>query len=117
MRIMRAAVLRDFSLGIHLEDLPIPEPKPNQVLVRILASGICHTDLHAVQGSWDKKPVLPLIPGHEGVGIIEALGSKVTGFKCDQKVLIHGLEEPARHVHFVHRAGRTIVKGNLTQGM
>lgn len=88
MRTMRAAVLRDFSLGIHLEDLPIPEPKPNQVLVRILASGICHTDLHAVQGSWDKKPVLPLIPGHEGVGIIEALGSKVTGFKCDQKVLI-----------------------------
>ena len=64
MRTMRAAVLRDFSLGIQLEDLPIPEPKPNQVLVRILASGICHTDLHSINGSWDKKPILPLIPGH-----------------------------------------------------
>lgn len=88
MRTMRAAVLRDFSLGLQLEDLPIPEPKPNQVLVRILASGICHTDLHAINGSWHKKPVLPLIPGHEGVGIIQALGSKVTGFYLDQKVII-----------------------------
>lgn len=100
MRTMRAAVLRDFSLGIELEDLPIPEPKPNQVLVRILASGICHTDLHAIHGSWDRKPVLPLIPGHEGVGIIEALGSKVSGFTLDQKVLIPWVGRTCRTCSF-----------------
>ena len=100
MRTMRAAVLRDFSLGIQLEDLPIPEPKPNQVLVRILASGICHTDLHAINGSWDKKPILPLIPGHEGAGIIEALGSKVTGFSLDQKVLIPWVGRTCRTCSF-----------------
>lgn len=100
MRTMRAAVLRDFSLGIELEDLPIPEPKPNQVLVRILASGICHTDLHAINGSWDRKPILPLIPGHEGVGIIEALGSKVSGFTLDQKVLIPWVGRTCRTCSF-----------------
>lgn len=100
MRTMRAAVLRDFSLGIQLEDLPIPEPKPNQVLVRILASGICHTDLHAIHGTWDKKPILPLIPGHEGVGFIEALGSKVTGFSLDQKVLIPWVGRTCRTCSF-----------------
>ena len=100
MRTMRAAVLRDFTLGIQLEDMPIPEPKPNQVLVRILASGICHTDLHAINGSWDRKPILPLIPGHEGVGVIEALGSKVTGFTLDQKVLIPWVGRTCRTCSF-----------------
>ena len=100
MRTMRAAVLRDFSLGIQLEDMPFPEPKPNQVLVRILASGICHTDLHAINGSWDRKPILPLIPGHEGVGVIEALGSKVTGFTLDQKVLIPWIGRTCRTCSF-----------------
>lgn len=100
MRTMRAAVLRDFALGIQLEDLPVPEPKPNQVLVRILASGICHTDLHAINGSWDKKPVLPLIPGHEGVGVIEGLGAKVTGLTLDQKVLIPWIGRTCRTCPF-----------------
>ena len=100
MRTMRAAVLRDFALGIQLEDIPIPEPKPNQVLVRVLASGVCHTDLHAINGSWDKKPILPLIPGHEGVGIINALGSKVIGFNLDQKVLIPWIGRTCRTCSF-----------------
>jgi alcohol dehydrogenase, propanol-preferring len=44
------------------------------VLVRIEACGLCHTDIHAAHGDWPIKPPLPLIPGHDGVGIVEALG-------------------------------------------
>jgi len=93
---MRAAVLREFSRGIEIEEVAVPDPKPNQVLVRILASGICQTDLHTMTGVWDKKPVLPIILGHEGAGVIEALGSKVEGFSLGQKVLIPWLGRTCR---------------------
>jgi alcohol dehydrogenase, propanol-preferring len=52
-----------------------------EVLVRIKACGVCHTDLHAAHGDWPVKPKLPLIPGHEGVGIIEEVGPGVTHLK------------------------------------
>lgn len=88
MRMMKAAVLRNFQTGIQIEEIPVPIPKPNQVLVRILASGLCQTDLHAVRGTWEKKPLLPLIPGHEGAGVVESVGAKVSGILPGQKVLI-----------------------------
>lgn len=52
----------------------MPKPGPNQVLVKLLASGVCHTDLHAAEGDWPVKPVPPFVPGHEGVGEVVALG-------------------------------------------
>ena len=57
-----------------IDNVPRPEPGDGQVLVRIEACGLCHTDIHAAHGDWPIKPPLPLIPGHEGVGIVEALG-------------------------------------------
>jgi propanol-preferring alcohol dehydrogenase len=75
---MRAAVIREFGAPLALEDVPRPEPGPGQVLVRVEAAGLCHTDIHAAHGDWPVKPTLPLIPGHEGVGRIEALGPGVT---------------------------------------
>lgn len=96
MRMMKAAVLRAHDRGIEIEELPIPSPKPHQVLVRILASGLCQTDLHAIRGTWEKKPVLPLIPGHEGVGVIEEVGSKVTSLKMSQKILIPWIGKTCR---------------------
>jgi len=59
---------------LTIEDVPRPEPSDGQVLVRIEACGLCHTDIHAAHGDWPIKPAVPLIPGHEGVGIVEALG-------------------------------------------
>ena len=71
---MKAAVVRDFAQPLSIEEVPTPQPGEGQVLVRIEASGLCHTDIHAAHGDWPVKPTLPLIPGHEGVGIVEALG-------------------------------------------
>ena len=71
---MKAAVVHSFDQPLEIEDVPIPEPGAGQVLVRIEASGLCHTDIHAARGEWPVKPSPPFIPGHEGVGIIERLG-------------------------------------------
>lgn len=78
---MRAAVVREFGRPLAIEEVPVPEPGPGEVLVRIEATGVCHTDLHAVRGEWAVKPRLPLIPGHEGAGRVAALGSGVAHLK------------------------------------
>jgi alcohol dehydrogenase, propanol-preferring len=78
---MKAAVVRAFGRPLAIEEVPLPTPGPGQVLVKIMASGVCHTDLHAADGDWPVKPALPFIPGHEGAGIVSALGAGVTGLK------------------------------------
>jgi len=76
---MKAAVVREFGRSLSIEDVPIPTPGPGEVLVKIVATGVCHTDLHAADGDWPVKPAVPFIPGHEGAGIVAALGPGVTG--------------------------------------
>src|SRR5699024_7511639 len=68
---MTAAVVEGFGQELVVGDNAIPEPGPGQALVKLIASGVCHTDLHASQGDWPVKPKIPLIPGHEGVGTVE----------------------------------------------
>jgi propanol-preferring alcohol dehydrogenase len=71
---MKAAVLRRIGAPLELETLPVPEPKPGEVLIKVAACGVCHSDLHAVDGDWTPLPRLPLIPGHEVTGHVAALG-------------------------------------------
>ena len=75
---MKAALVTEFGKPLTIEDVKVPRPCEGQVLVRIAASGVCHTDLHAADGDWPIKPKLPFIPGHEGVGHVIAVGSNVT---------------------------------------
>jgi propanol-preferring alcohol dehydrogenase len=75
---MRAAVVTTFGDPLRIEDRPIPTPGDGQVLVRIAASGVCHTDIHAADGDWPVQPTLPFVPGHEGIGTVAALGRGVT---------------------------------------
>jgi len=78
---MRAAVVHEFGKPLLIEEVAIPEPGRGQVQIRIQASGVCHTDLHAADGDWPAKPTLPFIPGHEGAGYVSALGAGVTNLK------------------------------------
>lgn len=64
MQTMRAAVAREYGAPLTIEQVPIPTPGPGEVLVKVVASGVCHTDLHAIDGDWPVKAPLPLIPGH-----------------------------------------------------
>ena len=86
MNTMKAAVVHAFGQPLQIEDVPVPAVTPGQVLVKVVASGVCHTDLHAADGDWPVKPTLPFIPGHEGVGYVAALGSGVKGIKEGDRV-------------------------------
>lgn len=83
---MRAAVVTAFDRPVTLQERAIPEPGPGQVLVRLEACGLCHTDIHAMRGDWPVKPGLPFVPGHEGVGIVERLGDGVTSRVVGERV-------------------------------
>ena len=85
---MRAAVVTDFHAPLEIQDLPVPEPGPGEVLVRIESSGLCHTDIHAAHGDWPVRPTPPFIPGHEGVGLVEQLGAGVTSRSVGDRVAI-----------------------------
>jgi propanol-preferring alcohol dehydrogenase len=74
---MRAAVLREVRTKLKIERLPIPEPAPGEILIKVAACGVCHSDLHAIDGDWNPGPVLPLIPGHEVTGHVAGLGAGV----------------------------------------
>jgi alcohol dehydrogenase, propanol-preferring len=73
----RAAVVHGFGAPLAIEQIPRPELGPGQVLVKVEASGLCHTDIHAAHGDWPVKPTPPFIPGHEGVGLVVELGPGV----------------------------------------
>jgi alcohol dehydrogenase, propanol-preferring len=78
---MRAAVVHAFGKPLSIEEISIPTPGPGEVLIKVVATGVCHTDLHAVDGDWPVKPSLPFVPGHEGAGFIAACGLGVVGLK------------------------------------
>ena len=85
---MKAAVVNAFHQPLAIEDRPIPEPGTGQVVVKIEASGLCHTDIHAANGDWPVKPSPPFVPGHEGVGTVTRVGAGVTRLQEGDRVAI-----------------------------
>jgi propanol-preferring alcohol dehydrogenase len=85
---MKAAIVTSFTAPLQIEEVAVPEPGPGQVLVRMETSGLCHTDIHAAHGDWPVRPTPPFTPGHEGVGIVEALGDGVTQRQLGDRVAI-----------------------------
>jgi len=83
---MKAAVVRAFGQPLAIEEVPIPRPGAGDILVKIAACGVCHTDLHAAEGDWPVKPSPPFIPGHEGVGHVVAVGAGVTHVREGDRV-------------------------------
>lgn len=75
---MRAAVVNQFGKPLDYQDVAIPEPTGHEALVKVDYTGVCHTDLHAMDGDWPIKPNPPFIPGHEGHGTVVAVGDLVT---------------------------------------
>jgi len=85
---MKAAVVHGFTEPLTIDEKPIPVPGPGEIVVRIEASGLCHTDIHAAHGDWPVKPSPPFTPGHEGVGIVRELGPGVTEVAVGDRVAL-----------------------------
>lgn len=83
---MKAAVLTKIGAALSIEEVPVPEIEPHEVLVKTMACGICGTDVHIVQG-WGYTPSLPHIPGHEPAGIVIRTGSQVRTWKPGDRVI------------------------------
>ncbi len=82
----RAAVVHHFHDPLTVDHVQRRELEPGQVRVKVEASGLCHTDIHAAHGDWPVKPAPPFIPGHEGVGIVVELGPGVTEVAVGERV-------------------------------
>ncbi|RYE38434.1 MAG: Zn-dependent alcohol dehydrogenase, partial [Hyphomicrobiales bacterium] len=91
---MRGLIYEGTGQVRYVEDLTVREPGPGEVLVRIAASGICHSDISVINGTigWPAPAVL----GHEGAGVIEKLGPGVTGLDVGDHVALHTLANCGR---------------------
>src|SRR5882724_13281639 len=85
MRI-QAAVLREFGAPLEIEEVELAEPKTGEVLVRLVACGVCHTDLYTASGA-DPSGYAPTVLGHEGAGVVEKLGDGVTSLEVGDRVV------------------------------
>src|SRR5262245_66091820 len=94
---MKAAVVPELGAKLQIREVAVPEPGAGQVLVKIEASGLCHTDIHAAHGDWPVKPAPPFVPGHEGVGLIEAVGPGVDGSRVGERVAVPWLGHACGH--------------------
>jgi len=82
---MKAVILSQPGTPPELADLPLPQPAAHEVLLKVLACGVCRTDLHILDGELS-APSLPLIPGHQIVGVVEKTGRAVTRFAAGDRV-------------------------------
>jgi len=114
---MKAAVVHSFAEPLSIEDVPIPVPADGQVLVRIEASGLCHTDIHAARGEWPVKPTPPFVPGHEGVGTIEALGpGNVHGLAVGMRVALPWLGYACGTCRHCNSGWETLCESQINTG-
>lgn len=113
---MRAAVVERFKKPLVLREVAVPEVLPDRVPVKIAASGVCHTDLHAADGDWPVKPSPPFVPGHEGVGTGVAVGRDARGVKEGDRVGVPWLHTACGHCRFCRSGWETLCASQQNTG-
>ncbi len=115
-RYMKGAVVHEFRKPLSIEQIPIPEPGEGQILVKVVASGVCHTDIHAADGDWPVKPKLPLVPGHEAAGYVAAVGKGVISIKEGDRVGIPWLYSACGSCEYCITGRETLCPGQKNAG-
>jgi len=113
---MKAAVVRAFGEPLAIDEVPVPTPGPGEVLVKVVASGVCHTDLHAADGDWPVKPTLPFVPGHEAAGIVAALGPGVSRLKEGDPVGVAWLHDACGTCEHCNTGWETLCEAQHNSG-
>jgi len=107
---MKAQILKEISpvenRPLKLVDLPVPQPRSKEILVRISVCGVCHTELDEIEGRL--QPKLPMILGHEIIGKVESLGSRVTKFKVGDRVGIAWIYSACGKCHFCEEGNENL---------
>ncbi|MGE0067798.1 MAG: zinc-dependent alcohol dehydrogenase [Solirubrobacterales bacterium] len=114
---MKAAVVHDFARPLEIDEVPIPEPGPEQVLVQIETCGLCHTDIHAARGEWPVKPEPPFTPGHEGVGRVVGTGEgNMHGIEAGMRVALPWLGYACGDCRYCNSGWETLCESQLNMG-
>jgi alcohol dehydrogenase, propanol-preferring len=113
---MKAAVVLEFGKPLVVEERSVPAPGPGELLVEVVACGVCHTDLHAADGDWPVKPTPPFIPGHETVGRVAAVGAGVDDFKRGDPVGIAWLHDACGKCEFCITGWETLCTAQHNSG-
>ncbi|MDP1582754.1 MAG: alcohol dehydrogenase AdhP [Bradyrhizobium sp.] len=116
VKTMKAAVVHQFGKPLVIEDVPVPVPGPGELLVKVVACGVCHTDLHAADGDWPVKPSPPFIPGHEVAGIVAALGAGVTDFREGDAVGVAWLHDACMRCEYCETGWETLCESQHNTG-
>src|SRR5262245_25096040 len=111
---MRAMVLDTPRLPFAMRERRVPEPAAGDILLEIAACGVCRTDLHVVDGELP-NPKLPIVPGHEIVGRVAALGTAVTGFAVGERIGVPCSAPPAASVPIAAAGARTCAIGRCSR--
>jgi len=110
---MKAMILRSprpaEESPLEMTDLPLPEPGAEEIRLRVRACGICHTDLHTVEGDLP-LPKLPVVPGHQVVGIVDAVGEKVSRFAVGQRAGVPWLYRTCGVCEFCQRGRENLCR-------
>lgn len=112
----KAAIVSEFNQKLEVKEVKIGKPGLGEILVKMEACGVCHTDLHASHGDWPIQPKLPLIPGHEGVGIVTEVGDGVTSIKIGDRVGIPWLFQACGECEFCLAGKETLCMDQLNGG-
>jgi len=108
---MKAMILKRFASidqnPLELVDLPIPEPNPGAILLRVKICGVCHTDLHTIEGELPEVK-LPIIPGHQVVGVVEKLGENTSRFKEGDRLGVAWLCSACGECEFCRRENENL---------
>ncbi|MBD2768378.1 alcohol dehydrogenase AdhP [Hymenobacter sp. BT664] len=113
---MKAAVVHAYGQPLQIEQVPVPKVVPGRILVKVAACGVCHTDLHAINGDWPVQATLPLIPGHEGVGTVVAVGEGVTAVMVGDRVGVPWLHTACGHCEYCLTGWETLCQQQQNTG-
>nr|WP_239589543.1 alcohol dehydrogenase AdhP [Metabacillus crassostreae] len=113
---VKAAVVNEFKQSLAIKEIDVPQLEHGEVLVKIKACGVCHTDLHAAHGDWPVKPKLPLVPGHEGVGIVTEVGEGVTHIKIGDRVGVPWLYSACGQCEYCLSGKETLCESQQNSG-
>jgi propanol-preferring alcohol dehydrogenase len=114
---MKAILVEEFKQSLKVKEVAEPKLRsPFDAIIRIHASGVCHTDLHAADGDWPVKPSLPFIPGHEGVGVVEEVGALVTNLRPGDRVGIPWLHSACGECGYCLTGWETLCESQRNTG-